>query len=209
MARKVTELLEKSFTQETMYKDMDRVSKLLSLSKVPKHQATDRYSGEEVQAQALYQLLEDMDSSYTTPELVVRLDEMEVVQRAITNSSLALGENVQIGARLESLKVGPKDLGVKIGNFNSVPVNVSTTNSAPNIVISDMTHNSFAHTTAKGLGATKTNGPQTNGPKQRSSSQKRSADNDVDSYNPVIRTKMQAKVGKSKFKLPEVEVASI
>ena len=30
-ARKVTELLEKSFSQEAMYKDMDRVSKMLSL----------------------------------------------------------------------------------------------------------------------------------------------------------------------------------
>ena len=132
---------------------------------------TERRTGGEAQAQALYQLLEDMDSSGITPEFVVGLEEMEVVQRAITNSSLASGENVQIGARLESLEVGLKDLGAKIGNLSlvpisSVPVKVSSTNHAPNIVVSDMEKNSFAQITAKGLGV-----PKTNGSKQRSNSQ--------------------------------------
>ena len=44
-ARKVNELLKKSFTQEAMYEDMDRVSKMLSLCKVQKHRMTDRRTG--------------------------------------------------------------------------------------------------------------------------------------------------------------------
>ena len=64
--------------------------------------------------------------------------------------------------------MGLKDLGVKIGNISSVPVSsvpvkVSTTNHAPNIVVSDMTKNSFAQITAKGLGAPKTNGNKQKG----------------------------------------------
>ena len=94
--RKANKPLEKTFTQEAMYEDMDRVSKMLSMCKVQKHRKTDRRSGGEAQAQALYQLLEDLDSSGITPEFVVGLEEMEVVQRAITNSSLTSGENVQI-----------------------------------------------------------------------------------------------------------------
>ena len=90
----MTELLEKSFTQEVMYEAMDRVSKLLSLNKVVKHRNMERRSGEEGQVQAMYQLLEDLDTTDRTPEFVVRIEEMELVQRAITNSSLASGENV-------------------------------------------------------------------------------------------------------------------
>jgi len=50
-ARKVNELLEKSFSQEAIYKDMDRVSKMLSLCKVKKHRMTDRRTRGEAQAQ--------------------------------------------------------------------------------------------------------------------------------------------------------------
>ena len=71
-ARKVNKLLEKSSTQEAMYEDMDRESKMLSMCKVQKHRTTDRRTRGEAQAQALYQLLEDLDSSGITPEFVVR-----------------------------------------------------------------------------------------------------------------------------------------
>ena len=148
-ARKVTELLEKSFTQDDMYNAMVRVSNILSMNKVTKHRNMVRRSGEEGQAQAMYQLLEEMDTENRTPLFVVGIEEMELMQRAMTNLSLASGENVQIGARLESLEVGLMDLGENIGKIY-VPVNVSTTipvkkvNETPSIIVSDLSQSTFA-----------------------------------------------------------------
>ena len=87
-ANKVNELIESSFTQDAMHEDMAKVAEMLSMEKVKKNRSTDKRSGGAGQAQALYQLLEDLDSSGTTPEFVVGLDEMEEVQRALTNSVL-------------------------------------------------------------------------------------------------------------------------
>ena len=145
-ARKVIELLEKSFTQEDMFEVIVRVSKQLSLNNMVKHQNTERRSREEGQAQTMYQLLQDIGTADRTSQFVVGIGEMEMVQRALTYYSLASGENVQISARLESLEVGLLDLGVKIGKISSVPVNTSTTipvkiaKETPSITVSDMSH---------------------------------------------------------------------
>ena len=88
--------------------------------KVIKYRNSDKRSRSEGQAQALYQLLEDMDIEGKMPQFLASLTDMEVVQRALTNSALSTGDDAQIGAQLESLEKGQHDLSVQIGKMGSV-----------------------------------------------------------------------------------------
>ena len=118
---------------------------------------------------------------------MVSLEEMEEVQRALTNSSLATGDNIQVGARLESLEKGIRDLGMKIGAVCIAPGNpaqvIETTKPLPNVIVSEVMKNTFANIIAK-LVVEKTKVI-----KQRSNSQKRSAVEDDDGFNPVKKKK--------------------
>ena len=198
---KVNELLESSFTQDEMYENMAKVAEMLSLERVKKSRSTNKRSGGAGQAQAFYQLLEDLDCPGTTPEFVVSLEEMEEVQRALTNSSLAIGDSVQVGAMLESLEKGIKDLRMKIGAICIAPGNpaqvTETTKSLPNVIVSEVMKNTFANIAAKPVVE------KTKVTKQRSNSQKRSAVEDDDGFNPVKKKKSQGKSGKGTFKVLE------
>ena len=196
-AKKVNKLIEKTFTQEDMFSDMVKLCNMLSREKPQKHRTTDRRSGGEAQAQALYQLLEDLDSNGITPEFVVGVDQMEEVQRATSNSSLADGDNVQIGARLESLEKEIKDLGVKIGLANnSHPGPSLGEEKAPNIVVTEMPKQSFANIVAARPATQKNNVT-----KPRSNSQKRGIDDDNEGFNMVKKKKCKAKLEKVFLKL--------
>ena len=132
--------------------------------------------------------MEDLDSAGTTPEFVVGIEEMEEVQRAITNS-LATGDNVLIGARLESLEKEIKDRGTKIGTASTAPVSLvqvnDSSNNAPSIVVSDMSKHSFANIAARPVVL------KSNGIKQRSNSQKRGSD-DEEGFN-IVKKKKQGR----------------
>ena len=80
---------------------------------------------------------------------------MEEVQRATTNSSLATGENVQVGARLERLEKEIKDLGVKISANIAHPSPSLENEKIPNIVVTEMSKQSFADIAAARPGTLK------------------------------------------------------
>ena len=191
-ANKVNELMEASFSQDEMFEDMSRVSTLLNLSKVQKNRTTTRRTGGAGQAQALYQLLEDMDSADITPDFVVGADQMEEIQRALTNSSLATGENVQVGARLESVEQAVKDMSEKIGALCTAPIISGTAMAAPAVFVTEADKNTFANVVKKNAGVK---------PKSRSNSQKRSAEDEVDGFNPVKKKNLKEKLGKAVIKL--------
>ena len=203
-ANRVNELLECSFTQDEMYESMCIVAEMCSLENVKKNRSTDKRSGAAGQAQALYQMLEDLDSNNATPEFVVGLSEMEEVQRALTNSSLAIGDSVQVGARIESLEKGIKELSMKIGAVCIAPGKaahtIGTSKTTPDIIITDEMKNTFANIAAKPV----VEKSRVN--RQRSNSQKRQAnEEDDEGFNFVKKKKPQGKSGKSTFKVLEPE----
>ena len=94
-----------------MYEAMNTVSTYIQWpGKVIKQRKSEKRSRSEGQAQALYQLLEDIDIEGKMPQFLAGLTDMEVVQRALTNTALSTGDDVQIGAQLESLVKGQHDL---------------------------------------------------------------------------------------------------
>ena len=125
---------------------------------------------------------------------------MEEVQRATANSSLADGDNVQIGARLENLEKGIKDLGAKIESANNSNTGPSLGDEkAPSIVVTELPKQSFANIVAARPPAQKDNVIR-----PRSNSQKRGIDDDKEGFNVVKKKKVQGKAGKGVFKVATV-----
>ena len=78
-----------------MYEAMNAVSTCIHWpGKVIKYRNSEKSSRSEGQAQALYQLLEDMDIEGKIPQFLAGLTDMEVVQRALTNSALLSGDGL-------------------------------------------------------------------------------------------------------------------
>ena len=209
MAKKVTELMEKSFTQDQLYDAMMAVSSLQLLpAPVPKHRSTERRSGLEAQAQAMYSMIDLLDSSNKIPRLVIPMHDMEAAQRALTNSSMPNGEDVSVSARLQSLDKSVSNLSDKLSKAQSLP---SIPFVPPAVTVTDTTgpQASFADIVKSALSAPPRNNadPRRINASQRfdrsrSPSTKRNSeelDNNSDGYTEVRkkRNKLKGKQGTS------------
>ena len=131
-SRKVAELLEKTFSQDDMVEAMVELAMALSLPQPTKHRDTERRPGAEAQAQALMFVIDDLETKNAVPKVSVDVKNFVVIQRAMTNTTLAVGDDALVRARLGSLEEGFTSLKQAINRMEgSLASRLSTVSSRP------------------------------------------------------------------------------
>ena len=115
-----------------MVEAMVELAMALSLPQPTKHRDTERRPGVEAQAQALMFVIDDLETKNAVPKVSVDVKNFVVIQRAMTNTTLAVGDDASVGARLGSLEEGFTSLKQAINRMEgSLASRLSTVSSRP------------------------------------------------------------------------------